>query len=65
MIFNEIEEKLDDNSNKYELSVIAAKRSKQLNLGAEKTVETSFKNPASIGLYEVITGKVKYDKPKG
>jgi DNA-directed RNA polymerase omega subunit len=65
MLFYEIEALIDDSANKYKLAVIAAKRARQLNLGASKTVDVNFKNSSNIGLYELLSGKLKYDEPKG
>jgi DNA-directed RNA polymerase omega subunit len=53
-------EKLDFIDSKFRFAILAAKRAKQLVGGARKKVDTTFENPLSIAIEEVIQRKVKF-----
>ena len=62
MSFPPLEKALDQISNRYVLVVLAAKRSRQLNRGAQPQVETKRRKWTSVALEEVIAGKVQPKK---
>lgn len=62
--FLELEKLLSKITNRYKLAIIAAKRSKLLNLGAEKKVDVKLKKSTTIALYESVLGKVEYEEEK-
>ena len=45
----------------YKLSILAAKRARQLQMGAPPLVENKFKNFTNIALLEIAKGEVTYD----
>jgi DNA-directed RNA polymerase subunit omega len=45
----------------YKLSVLAAKRARQLQMGAPPMVENKFKNYTNIALLEIAKGKVTFE----
>jgi DNA-directed RNA polymerase subunit omega len=60
MPFPSLEKSLDKVSNRYLLVVLAAKRARQLNRGANAQVESRHKKPTSVALEEVAGAKVGY-----
>jgi len=64
MSFPSLEKALEQISNRYVLVVLAAKRSRQLNRGAQPQVETKRRKWTSVALEEVIGGKVQPKKPE-
>ena len=62
MSFPPLEKALEQISNRYVLVVLAAKRSRQLNRGAQPQVETKRRKWTSVALEEVIAGKVQLKK---
>ena len=50
MAFPSLEDSLNKVSNRYLLVVLAAKRSRQLNRGAQPRVDTRYKKPTSSAL---------------
>jgi len=63
MSFPPLEQSLEKISNRYLLVVLAAKRSRQLNRGAQPQVETRRKKWTSSALEEVIASKLR-PKPR-
>jgi DNA-directed RNA polymerase subunit omega len=61
-MFPPLEKALEQISNRYVLVVLAAKRSRQLNRGAQPQVETKRRKWTSVALEEVIAGKVQPKK---
>ena len=59
MSFPPLEKALEQISNRYILVVLAAKRSRQLNRGAQAQVETKRRKWTSVALEEVIGGKIQ------
>ncbi|MCX8054025.1 MAG: DNA-directed RNA polymerase subunit omega, partial [Armatimonadetes bacterium] len=57
MIFPSMD-KLENWGNRYALATLAAKRAKQIKSGAPPLVETDSKNPLTIALDEIATGKI-------
>lgn len=64
MSFPSLEKALEQISNRYVLVVLAAKRSRQLNRGAQPQVDTKRRKWTSVALEEVIGGKVQPKKPE-
>jgi DNA-directed RNA polymerase subunit omega len=64
MSFPSLEKCLEQISNRYVLVVLAAKRSRQLNRGAQPQVETKRRKWTSVALEEVIAGKIQPKKPE-
>ena len=69
MTFPSLERSLDKVSNSYLLVVLAAKRARQLNRGAQAQLESKHKKPTSVALQEIADAKVGYrlkdeDAPK-
>jgi DNA-directed RNA polymerase subunit omega len=64
MSFPSLEKALEQISNRYVLVVLAAKRSRQLNRGAQPQVETKRRKWTSVALEEVIGGKIQPKKPE-
>jgi DNA-directed RNA polymerase subunit omega len=62
MSFPSLEKALEQISNRYVLVVLAAKRSRQLNRGAQPQVETKRRKWTSVALEEVIAGKIQPKK---
>jgi DNA-directed RNA polymerase subunit omega len=62
MSFPPLEQALEQISNRYLLVVLAAKRSRQLNRGAQPQVETKRRKWTSVALEEVIVAKVQPKK---
>jgi DNA-directed RNA polymerase subunit omega len=62
MSFPPLEKALEQISNRYVLVVLAAKRSRQLNRGAQPQVETKRRKWTSVALEEVIAGKIQPKK---
>jgi DNA-directed RNA polymerase subunit omega len=60
MPFPSLEKALEKVSNRYLLVVLAAKRARQLNRGAQAQVETRYKKPTSMALEEIAQAKVGY-----
>jgi DNA-directed RNA polymerase subunit omega len=69
-MFPSLEKSLEKVSNRYLLVVLAAKRARQLNRGAQSQVEAPIHTkPTSVSLEEIAHGKVGYrvkddDTPK-
>ena len=63
-MFPSLEKALEQISNRYILVVLAAKRSRQLNRGAQPQVETKRRKWTSVALEEVIAGKIQPKKPE-
>jgi DNA-directed RNA polymerase subunit omega len=63
MSFPPLEQCLERISNRYSLVVLAAKRSRQLNRGAQPQVDSKRKKWTSVALEECIAGKLR-PKPK-
>jgi DNA-directed RNA polymerase subunit omega len=59
-VLDEIPEGMDS---KYRLVIIAAKRSKQLQRGAQPVMASKAQKPTSIALDEVLAGAVGYEGP--
>ena len=53
-------EKFDFIDSKFRLSILAAKRAKQLVGGSKKRVDTDAENPLTIALEEIYDGKVHF-----
>ena len=70
MSFPSLEKSLEKVSNRYLLVVLAAKRARQLNRGAQNQVDArQHAKPTSVSLEEIAHGKVGYrvkeeDAPK-
>ena len=69
MTFPSLARSLDKVSNRYLLVVLAAKRARQLNRGAQAQLESKHKKPTSVALQEIADAKVGYrlkdeDAPK-
>jgi len=64
MSFPPLEKALEQISNRYVLVVLAAKRSRQLNRGAQPQVETKRRKWTSVALEECIAGKIQPKKPE-
>jgi DNA-directed RNA polymerase subunit omega len=62
MSFPPLEKALEQISNRYVLVVLAAKRSRQLNRGAQPQVDTKRRKWTSVALEEVIAGKIQPKK---
>lgn len=62
MSFPALERCLEQISNRYLLVVLAAKRSRQLNRGAQPQVETKRRKWTTVALEEVIAGKIQPKK---
>jgi DNA-directed RNA polymerase subunit omega len=60
MAFPSLERSLDKVSNRYLLVVLAAKRARQLNRGAQAQLESKHKKPTSVALEEIAETKVGY-----
>lgn len=60
MAFPSLEDSLNKVSNRYLLVVLAAKRSRQLNRGAQPRVDTRYKKPTSSALEEIAAAKIEY-----
>ena len=63
MSFPPLEQCLEKISNRYLLVVLAAKRSRQLNRGAQPQVESRRKKWTSVAMEEVIGGKIHPKRP--
>ena len=69
MSFPSLEKSLDKVPNRYLLVVLAAKRARQLNRGAQPQLETKQKKPTSVALEEIADSRIAYrvkeeDAPK-
>jgi DNA-directed RNA polymerase subunit omega len=62
MAFPPLQHSLEQIENRYLLVVLAAKRSRQLNRGAQAQVEVRRKKWTTVALDEVIAGKVQPKK---
>jgi DNA-directed RNA polymerase subunit omega len=60
MAFPSLERSLDKVSNRYLLVVLAAKRARQLNRGAQAQLESKHKKPTSVALEEIADSMVGY-----
>jgi DNA-directed RNA polymerase subunit omega len=69
MSFPSLEKSLEKVPNRYLLVVLAAKRARQLNRGAQPQLETKQKKPTSVALEEIADSRIAYrvkeeDAPK-
>ena len=64
MSFPALERCLERISNRYLLVVLAAKRSRQLNRGAQPQIDSKRKKWTSVALEEVIAAKVHPKRPE-
>ena len=69
MSFPSLEKSLEKVSNRSLLVVLAAKRARQLNRGAQAQLDSKHKKPTSVALEEIADAKVGYrlkdeDAPK-
>ena len=64
MIHAALEDLLDKTDSIYKLTVLAARRALELNMGAPKLVETPDKNSIIVALEEIAEGKVSYKETK-
>jgi len=60
MAFPSLGKSLDKVSNRYLLVVLAAKRARQINRGANAQVESKHKKPTRVALEEIAQAKVGY-----
>jgi DNA-directed RNA polymerase subunit omega len=60
MAFPSLQNALNKVSNRYLLVVLAAKRARQLNRGAQARVESKHKKPTSTSLEEIGASKIEY-----
>jgi DNA-directed RNA polymerase subunit omega len=60
MTFPSLEKSLDKVPNRYLLVVLAAKRARQLNRGAQPQIETKQKKPTSVALEEIADSRIAY-----
>ncbi len=56
-------DKLENWGNKYALATLAAKRAKQIKSGAPALVDTDSRNPLTIALEEIASGKITCEVP--
>jgi len=59
-----LEDLLDKTDSIYKLTVLAARRALELNMGAPKLIETTDKNSIVVALEEIAEGKVSYKDAK-
>jgi len=64
MLHVALEDLLDKTDSIYKLTVLAARRALELNMGVPKLIETTDKNSIVVALEEIAEGKVSYKKPK-
>ncbi len=64
MLHVALEDLLNKTDSIYKLTVLAARRAAELNMGAPKLIETSDKNSIVIALEEIAEGKVSYKDAK-
>lgn len=64
MPFPPLERCLEKIANRYLLVVLAAKRSRQLNRGAQPQVESKRRKWTTVALEEVIAGKIQPKPPE-
>ena len=64
MIHVALEDLLDKTDSIYKLTVLAARRALELNMGAPKLIETTDKNLIVVALKEIAEGKVSYKDAK-
>jgi len=59
-----LEDLLDKTDSIYKLTVLAARRALELNMGVPKLIETTDKNSIVIALEEIAEGKISYKDAK-
>ena len=64
MIHVALEDLLDKTDSIYKLTVLAARRALELNMGAPKLIETTDKNSIVVALEEIAEGKISYKDAK-
>ncbi len=64
MLHVALEDLLDKTDSIYKLTVLAARRALELNMGAPKLIETTDKNSIVVALEEIAEGKVSYKDAK-
>ena len=64
MLHVALEDLLDKTDSIYKLTVLAARRALELNMGVPKLVETTDKNSIVVALEEIAEGKVSYKDAK-
>ncbi len=64
MLHVALEDLLDKTDSIYKLTVLAARRALELNMGAPKLIETTDKNSIVVALEEIAEGKISYKDAK-
>ncbi len=64
MLHVALEDLLDKTDSIYKLTVLAARRALELNMGVPKLIETTDKNSIVVALEEIAEGKVSYKDAK-
>ena len=64
MLHVALEDLLDKTDSIYKLTVLAARRASELNMGVPKLIDTTDKNSIVIALEEIAEGKVSYKDAK-
>lgn len=64
MLHVALEDLLDKTDSIYKLTVLAARRALELNMGVPKLIETTDKNSIVIALEEIAEGKISYKDAK-
>ncbi len=64
MLHVALEDLLDKTDSIYKLTVLAARRALELNMGVPKLIETTDKNPIIVALEEIAEGKISYKDAK-
>lgn len=59
-----LEDLLDKTDSIYKLTVLAARRALELNMGVPKLIETTDKNSIVVALEEIAEGKISYKDAK-
>ena len=62
-IHEELESLLGNVDSRYKLAIIAAKRARLLNMGAERRADVKSNKLTTIALYETLLGKVTHREP--
>ena len=64
MLHVALEDLLDKTDSIYKLTVLAARRALELNMGVPKLIETTDKNSIVVALEEIAEGKISYKDAK-
>ena len=64
MLHVALEDLLDKTDSIYKLTVLAARRALELNMGVPKLIETADRNSIVVALEEIAEGKVSYKNAK-